>query len=103
MENKIQVFGSGCPSCKKLYELVKDVVAEVSPNSEVEYITDIQKIIELGVMSSPVLVINGKPVLSGSVPDKERIRELISNKAFINSEDDKSDKNGGCCSCGGKC
>ncbi len=74
---KIQVLGSGCQTCKKLFELTKQAVAELKLNTEVEYITDIQKIIEMGVMSSPVLAVNGKPVLAGSLPDIEKIKKLI--------------------------
>jgi glutaredoxin len=43
----------------------------------VEYITDIQKIVEMGVMSSPVLAINGKPVMVGFVPNSEKIKAII--------------------------
>ena len=60
---KIQVLGSGCPTCKKLFEITKQAVAELKLKTEVEYITDIQKVVEMGVMSSPVLAVNGKPVL----------------------------------------
>jgi len=80
MENKtmqIQVLGSGCPTCKKLFELTKQAVEELDLKTEVEYITDIQKIIEMGVMSSPVLAVNGKPALAGSLPDIEKIKNMI--------------------------
>lgn len=80
MENKtmkIQVLGSGCPTCKKLFELTKKAVEDLELKTEVEYITDIQKIVEMGVMSSPVLAINGKPVLAGSLPNIEKIKETI--------------------------
>ncbi|MCX6713818.1 MAG: thioredoxin family protein [Candidatus Vogelbacteria bacterium] len=75
---KIEVLGSGCPTCKKLYELTKEAVAEMGLSVEVEYSNDIQKIISLGVMQSPVLAINGKPVMVGFSPDKEKIKKLIS-------------------------
>jgi len=74
---KIQVLGSGCPTCKKLYELTQQAVRELNLNEEVEYITDISKIIEMGVMSSPVLAIDGKPVMVGSVPDVGKIKSLL--------------------------
>ena len=44
---------------------------------DVEYVTDVQKIIDMGLMSSPVLAINGKPVLVGRVPEAEKIKEII--------------------------
>jgi len=77
---KIQVLGSGCPTCKKLYELTRQAVKEANLKEKVEYLTGqegIQKMIDIGVMSSPVLVINGKPVMTGAVEDVEKIKELI--------------------------
>jgi small redox-active disulfide protein 2 len=80
MENKnakIQVLGSGCPACRKLFELTKRAVEELGLKIEVEYITDIRKIIEMGVMASPVLAINDKPAMVGFLPNIERIKEII--------------------------
>lgn len=74
---KIQILGSGCSNCKKLYELTKQAVKELNLKTEVEYVTDISKIIEMGVMSSPVLAVDGKPVMTGLVPDIEKIKSLI--------------------------
>jgi small redox-active disulfide protein 2 len=70
-------LGSGCPTCKKLFELTKKAVEELELKTEVEYITDIQKIIEMSVMSSPVLAINGKPIITGFMPDIEKIKKII--------------------------
>jgi small redox-active disulfide protein 2 len=96
---KIQVLGSGCPSCKKLFELTKQAVEELGITTEVEYVTDIQEIIKLGVMSSPVLTINGKVVLAGSLPKVEKIKELIEKDESKESNINSSDS----CSCGGCC
>ena len=74
---KIQVLGSGCTTCKKLFELTKQAVEEMGLKTEVEYVTDIQKIVEMGVMSSPVLAIDGKPVLTGFLPGIGKIKEII--------------------------
>lgn len=63
--HSIQVLGSGCPSCKQLFEQTKKVADELNINTEVEYISDISKIVEMGIMTSPVLVIDGKAVLTG--------------------------------------
>lgn len=74
---KIQVLGSGCPTCHKLLELTQQAVKELNLNEEVEYITDVSKIIEMGVMSSPVLAVDGKPVMVGFLPDIEKIKNLL--------------------------
>jgi len=73
----IKVLGSGCSTCKKLYELTKQAVSELGIKTNVEYITDIEQILKLGVMQSPVLAINNAPVMVGYLPDIDRIKELI--------------------------
>jgi small redox-active disulfide protein 2 len=93
---KIQVLGSGCPTCKKLFELTKEAVFELQLNAEVEYINDISKIIEMGVMSSPVLAIDGEPVMVGFVPTFQKIKHIISTGKTVKIKSSK-------CSCGGKC
>ena len=77
METKIKVLGSGCTKCKKLYELTEEVVKELGFELNVEYITDISEIIAMGVMSSPVLVINDKAVLVGVLPSKGELKEIV--------------------------
>jgi small redox-active disulfide protein 2 len=74
---KIQVIGSGCNNCKRLHELTKEVVTEHGLKAEVEYSTDITKIIAMGIMQSPVLAVDGKAVMVGFSPDKEKIRKAI--------------------------
>jgi len=93
---QIQVLGSGCPTCKKLYEITQKVVKELNLSDEVEYCTDVSKIIEMGVMTSPVLAVNGKPVMVGFTPDIEKIKATITLGLVNNSP-----KSG--CSCGGNC
>lgn len=76
----IQVIGSGCPTCHKLNELVKSIVQEVGSGDTVEYIVGdkgTNTIIELGAMSSPLLTVDGKIVMVGFVPDRNKIRTKI--------------------------
>jgi small redox-active disulfide protein 2 len=73
----IQVIGSGCPTCKKLYELTQEAVKQLNMDEKVEYITDVSKIIEMGLMSSPVLAVDGKPVMVGFLPDLEKVKKLL--------------------------
>ncbi len=82
MENKkieIQVLGSGCPTCEKLFEITREVVKEMGLDVEIDYITDVRKIIELGLSSSPVLVVNNEPVFVGFTSDKDKIKSFISS------------------------
>ena len=74
---QIQVLGSGCTNCKRLYEMTSAIVADLKLDAKVEYITDVSKIIEMGLMTSPVLAIDGKPVMTGFTPDKEKVQAKI--------------------------
>jgi small redox-active disulfide protein 2 len=74
---QIQVLGAGCSSCKKLYEIASEIIQDLKLDVKVDYITDVSKIVELGIMTSPVLTINGKPVMVGFIPNKEKIKDAI--------------------------
>lgn len=76
---KIQVLGSGCPSCRQLFEKTKKIAEELSIKEEIEYSTDITKIISLGLMTSPVLVIDNKPVLFKGEKSEKEIKDALQN------------------------
>lgn len=96
---KIQVLGSGCATCKKLHEITQKAVIEMGMKENVEYLTGTagtQAIIEMGIMQSPVLAVNGEPTMTGFTPDIEKIKKAISSGI-------KSAEQAPKCSCGGKC
>jgi small redox-active disulfide protein 2 len=74
---EIKVIGPGCANCKRLLEVTKQAVKEAGIETEIEYVTDIQKMVEMGIMQTPALAINGKIVLSGFVPDVKTIKNKI--------------------------
>ncbi len=78
---QIQVLGSGCPTCKKLFEITKKAAEELQLQTEVKYVTDVQKILAMGLMQSPVLAIDGKPVMVGYTSDIEKIKRMIEDHA----------------------
>ncbi len=79
--SKIEVLGSGCPGCKKLHELTVRAVRELGLGVEVDYVTDLDRIVGMGVMRTPVLAVDGRPVLAGFIPDVERLKEEIRKAA----------------------
>ena len=74
---EIKVIGPGCANCKRLLEVTKQAVKEAGIETEIEYVTDIQKMVEMGIIQTPALAINGKVVLSGFVPDVKTIKNKI--------------------------
>ena len=73
----IKVLGSGCKSCHQLYDNTLKAVEDMG--IKVEYITDLQKIMEYGAMSMPALVINEKVVSVGRVLKPSEISAMISD------------------------
>lgn len=97
---KIQVLGSGCPTCKKLYEAAQKAVVEMGLKEKVEYLSGsegMQALIEIGSMTSPVLAVNGNVVMSGFTPDIEKIKKVITTGMKVKNDAPKCDCGGGCC------
>ena len=63
----VKVLGAGCRSCHELYENVQAAVRAMGLGLEVEYVTDMEKIMGYGVMSMPAVVVNEKVVSAGRV------------------------------------
>jgi len=77
---KIEILGTGCPKCKKLAELTEEAVNELGVSAEIIKVTDINKIIDYGVMVTPALVIDGDVKVAGKIPSKEEIAKWIEKK-----------------------
>ena len=73
----IKVLGAGCKSCHEQYENAKEAVKAMGLNVEVEYITDMRKVMEYGVMSMPALVVNEKVVSMGKVLKAKDVESLL--------------------------
>lgn len=85
-ENKeiccVKVLGAGCKSCHEQYENAKEAVKAMGLSVEVEYITDMQKVMEYGVMSMPALVVNEKVVSMGRVLKAADVEKLLNKSGF---------------------
>lgn len=75
---KIEILGVGCPKCKQLTANAEQAVKELNIQAEIGKVTDIDKITEYGVMTTPALAIDGTVVSAGKVLNKEEIKKLIS-------------------------
>ena len=73
----IEVLGAGCKSCHEQFENAKEAVKAMGLPVEVEYITDMQKVMEYGVMSMPAIVINEKVVSMGKVLKPKDVENLL--------------------------
>ena len=73
----IKVLGAGCKSCHEQYENAKEAVKAMGLPVEVEYITDMQKVMTYGVMSMPAIVVNEKVVSIGKVLKPSEVEKLL--------------------------
>ena len=78
----IKVLGAGCKSCHEQYESAKKAVEELGLSVEVEYVTDMEKIMAYGVMSMPAIVINEKVVSMGKVLKSAEVIKLIGKLGY---------------------
>ena len=69
----VKVLGTGCANCKATLKLIEDVAKAKGVAVQLEKIEDIAAILGYGVMSTPGVVIDGKVVHAGGVPDRKKI------------------------------
>lgn len=74
---EIKVLGTGCPKCKALEKAVINSLAELNIQAEVNKVEDIMQIMQYGVMRTPALVIDGKVVLSGRLPNNNELKDFL--------------------------
>lgn len=77
MTKVIKILGTGCPKCKTLTSIVKDVVSENNMDATIEKVEDIMEIMKFNVMTTPALVIDGVITIKGRVPSKEEVIALL--------------------------
>ncbi|HAW85264.1 MAG: redox-active disulfide protein 2 [Spirochaetes bacterium GWC1_61_12] len=74
---KIQILGSGCTKCKLLEQHAREAVAELASPAEIIKVTDIDEIMEMGVMMTPALAIDGEVKSFGKVLTKDQVIDYI--------------------------
>ena len=74
----IKVLGAGCKACHQQFEYAKEAVSNLGLNIEVEYITDMEKVMSYGVMSMPAVVVNNQVVSMGKVLRAYEIEKMLS-------------------------
>ncbi len=78
----IKVLRVGCKSCHEQYENAKKAIEELGLGIEVEYITDMEKVMAYGVMSMPAIVVNENVVSMGKVLKSAEVIKLLGKLEF---------------------
>jgi small redox-active disulfide protein 2 len=77
---KIEVAGPGCPRCGTTAENVSRALKELGIDASVEKITDINVMLDRGVLQSPALIIDGRIVIQGRIPTVEQAKQFITGE-----------------------
>ena len=70
---EVKVLGSGCAKCRRTAELIEAVASERGRSLTLSKVQDVREIAGYGVMSTPAVVVDGKVVHSGGVPDRSKV------------------------------
>jgi small redox-active disulfide protein 2 len=73
----IKILGTGCPKCIRLQENVQQAINELNLQAQIEKVTEIDKIMSYGIMSTPGLVINEKVVSFGKLLNVNDFKRFI--------------------------
>ena len=74
---KLQILGTGCAKCQKLTEQAEAAARAIGIEYELEKVTDINDIMQFGVMITPALAVDGEVKVSGKIPSVEELKTLI--------------------------
>jgi len=74
---KLQVLGTGCPSCRKLADLSAQAATELNMEFELEKVSDIDRILSFDVPGTPALVVDGAVRVVGRVPSLEELKVML--------------------------
>ncbi len=69
----IKVLGTGCANCRTTIKLIEEVAAEKGVGIALSKVEDLPEIMKYGVMSTPGVVVDGKVVHAGGIPDRAKI------------------------------
>ena len=75
---KIQILGTGCPKCVETLKNAETAIQETGIDAEIVKITQLNDIMNFGVMMTPALAIDGDVKISGKIPTVEDIKKIIS-------------------------
>ncbi|PJE80959.1 hypothetical protein CI610_00012 [invertebrate metagenome] len=73
----VKIFGSGCCNCETTFHRFEEQAKAKNMTIQLEKVTDIEQIMEAGILATPGVMIDGKIKHTGSVPDMETVTRLL--------------------------
>ena len=73
----IKILGTGCPKCKTLEKMTREVVEQNGIVATISKVEDIMEIMRYGIMTTPALVVDEKVEIKGRVPSLDEIKKVL--------------------------
>lgn len=73
----IQILGKGCPNCRLLEQRAREALHQLDMKADIEKVEDPDRIMEMGVMITPALAVDGTVKSSGKVLTAEEIARIL--------------------------
>jgi len=73
----IKILGGGCPKCNKLEANTRKALDELGINADIQKVKETTEIMNLGVMRTPTLMVDGKAIVTGRVANPREIKKLL--------------------------
>ncbi|AFC99716.1 small redox-active disulfide protein 2 [Methanocella conradii HZ254] len=77
---KVQIYGTGCAKCNMLEKAAKQAISEMGIKAEVVKVSDINQIVEAGILATPGFAVEGEVKSMGRVPSLDEIKKWIKAK-----------------------
>jgi small redox-active disulfide protein 2 len=74
---KLQILGTGCAKCQQLTLHTEKAAQAMGIDYELEKVTEIDQIMNFGVMMTPALVVDGTVKVIGRVPSVEQLKQVL--------------------------
>ena len=74
---KLKIYGTGCTKCNLLAEHAEQAARSLGVEYEMEKVTDMNSIIDAGVLHTPALAVDDEIIVEGRVPGAEKIRQML--------------------------
>jgi len=74
---RIEIFGTGCPKCKKTEAIVAETMRKLGVDAEIVKVDDLNEIVNRGVMVTPAVAVDGVTKIEGKIPTEDMVRQWL--------------------------
>lgn len=74
---KLTVYGSGCAKCQQLIANTEAAARRLGLDYQLEKVTDVNAIIDAGIVRTPALAVDDDILIEGKVPSSDELQQLL--------------------------